>query len=75
MDKKIDVKKLQFGSKIDNTKRQREDLFSVKRVVSPEKIELSNGLIIKLLGIKETPNSAIKLLIFYSQNFKSERFS
>jgi site-specific DNA-methyltransferase (adenine-specific) len=54
LDKKIDVKKLQFGSKIDNNSpAQREELYSVKEVISPEKIRLSNDLIVKLLGVKE----------------------
>lgn len=73
MDKKIDVKKLRFGSKIDNTKRQREDLFSVKRVVSPEKIELSNGLIIKLLGIKENPQFSDKAIDFLQSKFQKRK--
>jgi len=56
LDKKIDVKKLQFGSKIDkNSSNQREELFTVKEVISPEKIKLSNDLTIKLIGIKENP--------------------
>lgn len=55
MDKTKDIKKLRFGSKIDNDDIKKEDLFGVKRVISPEKIELSNGLIVKLLGIKEIP--------------------
>ena len=52
IDKKIDVKKLSFGSKIDGTATKRDDLFSVKRVLAPDKVELSNGLVIRLLGIK-----------------------
>jgi len=56
LDKKIDVKKLQFGSKIDkDSSNQREELFTVKEVISPEKIRLSNDLTIKLIGIKEDP--------------------
>ena len=39
MDKKIDVKKLQFGSSIDGSSTKRDDLFSVKQVISPEKID------------------------------------
>lgn len=65
MDKKVDVKKLQFGSKIDNKQIKREDLFSVKQVISPNKIELSNGLIVRLLGINVNPayqNEAIEFL-------------
>ena len=54
LDKKIDVKKLQFGSKIDkDSTGKREEFFTVKKVISPELLLLSNDLTIKLLGIKE----------------------
>ncbi|MBS1501779.1 MAG: thermonuclease family protein [Bacteroidetes bacterium] len=56
IDKKIDVKKLQFGSKIDKeSPMRREELYSVKEVISPEKIRLSNDLVVRLIGIKEDP--------------------
>jgi len=56
LDKKIDIKKLQFGSKIDkNSSAKREELFTVKEVISPEKMRLSNNLTVKLIGIKEDP--------------------
>jgi site-specific DNA-methyltransferase (adenine-specific) len=56
LDKKIDVKKLQFGSKIDkDSLNEREELFTVKEIISPEKIRLSNNLIVKLIGIKQDP--------------------
>ena len=51
MDKKVDIKKLQFGSKIDKSEVKHNQLLGVKRVVSSDKIELSNGLIVRLLGI------------------------
>lgn len=67
LDKKIDVKKFQFGSKIDkDSSTDREDYFTVKEVISPEKIRLSNNLIVKLIGIKEDPfinGDATKFLI------------
>lgn len=53
VDKKIDPKKLQFGSKIDQDSGQREEYLTVKEVVSPELIKLSNGLTVRLLGIKQ----------------------
>jgi hypothetical protein len=57
LDKKIDVKKLQFGSKIDkDSSSQREELYTVKEVISPEKIRLSNDLTIKLHWNKRRPN-------------------
>jgi DNA modification methylase len=56
LDKKIDVKKLQFGSKIDKeSSTKREKFFTVKEVISPEKVRLSNDLTVKLIGIKEDP--------------------
>jgi site-specific DNA-methyltransferase (adenine-specific) len=56
LDKKIDVKKLQFGSKIDkNSSTQREEYFTVKEVISPEIVKLNNDLTVKLIGVKEDP--------------------
>ena len=56
LDKKVDPKKLQFGSKIDkNGSTKREDLFTVKEIISPEKIRLSNDIVVRLIGIKEDP--------------------
>lgn len=54
LDKKIDPKKLQFGSKLDKEgSSKKEELFTVKEVISPEKIRLSNDIIVRLIGIKE----------------------
>ncbi|MCW7074202.1 MAG: DNA methyltransferase [Methanophagales archaeon] len=53
-DKKIDPKKLQFGSRIDqNGNADRQEYFTVKEILSPLLIKLSNNLVIRLLGIKE----------------------
>ncbi len=66
LDKKIDPKKLQFGSKIDKNSGDREVYYSVKEVISPELIKLNNDLIIRLLGVKEKKSvngQAIKFLL------------
>ncbi len=56
IDKKIDVKKMQFGSKLDaDSSTKREELFSVKGIITPELIVLNNGLIIRLIGIRKDP--------------------
>ncbi|NHQ60838.1 site-specific DNA-methyltransferase [Chlorobium sp. BLA1] len=56
LDKKLDPRKLTFGSRIDNTgSAQREELFTVREILSPEKVRLSNGLTVKLIGIKQEP--------------------
>lgn len=53
LDKKIDPKKLLFGSKIDRNNSLREEYFSVKEVISPELIMLSNGSLVRLIGVRE----------------------
>jgi len=74
LDKKIDVKKLQFGSKIDKDgSGKREELFTVKEVISPEKLRLSNDLTIKLLGIKEDPATNGKATSFLVEKTKGKR--
>ena len=52
LNKKIDLKKFQFGSKIDENSKKREEYFTVKEVLSPEFIKLNNGLTVRLLGVK-----------------------
>lgn len=73
MDKKIDVKKLQFGSSIDGSVSKREDLYTVKQILSPEKIELSNGLIVKLLGIKEKKAHSQQAIDYLREKFQKRR--
>ncbi|MCK9561117.1 MAG: thermonuclease family protein [Bacteroidales bacterium] len=54
LNKKIDVKKIQYGSKIDaKSTGKREKFFAVKEIISPELIRLNNDLIIRLIGIKQ----------------------
>jgi site-specific DNA-methyltransferase (adenine-specific) len=58
-DKKIDPKKLKFGSKIslqdNNDGSRREEYFTVSEILAPDLIRLSNGITVRLLGVK--PNS------------------
>lgn len=73
-DKKIDIKNLQFGSKIDkNSSTEREEMFSVKQVVSPELISLSNGLTVRLIGIKQNPQINGKATEFLLSKFKGKK--
>lgn len=52
-DKKIDVKELQFGSKIDKNSPENEKYYNIKEVLSPNTLKLDNNTVIKLIGIKE----------------------
>ncbi len=73
MDKKIDVKKLQFGSKIDSSSAKNDDLFSVRRVISPDRIELSNGLTVRLIGVKVDPKHRNEAISFLEGKFQKHR--
>jgi site-specific DNA-methyltransferase (adenine-specific) len=66
LDKKMDPKKLLFGSKIDKDSGEREVYYSVKEVISPELLKLDNDLSVRLIGVKEngaTNGQAIRFLI------------
>ena len=63
-DKKIDPRKLQFGSKINNHRARREKYYSVKDIVSPEELVLEDGLNVRLLGIKTRPETRSEATYF-----------
>ena len=64
LDKRVDPRKLQFGSRIDNSNQHHDNLHSVRRIVSPEILLLDNGLKVKLLGVK-AENGKIELAISF----------
>jgi len=54
LDKQDDIKLLQYGSRLDkNSSRNKEELFTVKRVISPELVELNNNMLVRLIGIRQ----------------------
>ena len=73
-DKKIDPKKLQFGSKIDkNSLTEREEYFSVKEIISTELLKLNNDLVIRLIGIKEKYGVNGKAVDFLNLKTKGQK--
>jgi site-specific DNA-methyltransferase (adenine-specific) len=74
LDKKIDVKKLQFGSKLDkDSSTTRDEFYTVKEVLSPERLKLNNNLLIKLIGIKEDPIINGKATDFLNSKLKGKK--
>ena len=63
-DKKIDPKKLQFGSKLDKNSKSREDFYRVKEIISPTLILLSNRVVVRLIGITVSPNKENEAIAF-----------
>ncbi len=71
--KKVDPKKLQYGSKIDKNSQHREEYHKVKEIISPELIALENGLKIRLIGVKTDSTKNGQAIEFLKQKFKNQR--
>ncbi|MCH7772337.1 MAG: N-6 DNA methylase [Bacteroidetes bacterium] len=72
-DKKIDPKKLQYGSKIDSNSGAREEYFIVKEIISPEIIKLSNNIIVRLIGVKKKKEINGKAIKFLERKTKGQK--
>lgn len=72
-DKKVDPKKIKFGSKIDFSESIRKEFYSVKEIINPELIVLNNGLKIKLLGIKQKRETLQMALEFLTTKLKNQK--
>jgi len=74
LDKKVDLKKLQFGSKIDkHSSIKREEFFTVKEVIGPDRIRLSNNLEVRLLGVRQIPSKRTEATQFLTEKTKGAR--
>jgi len=72
-DRKIDPKKLQFGSKIDSTENEAINTYSVKEIISPEKLLLNNDLLVKLIGVKVNKDKINDAIKFLQAKLKNQR--
>lgn len=72
-DKKVDPRKLRFGSKIDMSSSERETYYTVKEVLSPELLILNNGLKIRLLGVKESSEKNGKATEFLKEKTHGQK--
>jgi len=78
-DKKIDPKKLRFGSKIDlptqagNSHYDREEYYYVKEIISPEILVLNKDLKIRLIGVKEISTKNSEAIEFLKERVKGKK--
>ncbi len=72
-DKKIDPRKLPFGSKINNHKNDREKYYSVGKIISPELLVVGEGLKIRLLGVKEKPETRDEAIQFLRDKLSGQK--
>jgi DNA modification methylase len=72
-DKKVDPRKFRFGSKIDKSHSERETYFTVQEIISPGVLFLSNGLKIRLLGVKERPERSGEAIEFLREKTRGQK--
>ncbi len=67
-DKKVDPNKLKFGSKISiddvDNKNLRQRYFTVREILGPTTIKLSNDVIVRLIGIKPIEEHRVRAVKF-----------
>jgi len=73
-DKRVDPRNLSFGSKVDKLDADAvEQYYTVKKIVSPERLILGNGLRIRLLGVKEIPARSMAAMAFLKNKTRGQR--
>ena len=73
-DKKVDPKKLNFGSRIDqNGSQDRVEYYKVKKVLSPSTLLLDNELLVRLIGIKEFSATYQEAIEFLQKKTKGQK--
>ncbi|MCK4293695.1 MAG: thermonuclease family protein [Planctomycetes bacterium] len=72
-DKKVDPRKLQFGSRINNRSSKRETYYTVREVVSPEEVVVGDGLNVRLLGIKTRPETRSEATAFLKDKTRRQK--
>lgn len=73
MDKKVDPKKLQFGSKIDKNSKSDVEYYNIKSIINPNLLQLNTGLLIKLIGIKVVEDTRIEAIDFLKRKIGGQR--
>ena len=73
IDKKVDPKKLQFGSKIDKNSKSNVEYYNIKSIINPSLLQLNTGLLIKLIGIKVVEDTRIEAIDFLRRKIGGQR--
>jgi DNA modification methylase len=74
LDKKVDPRKLKFGSKIQNGDNGNNgELYTVKEIISPALLRLNNDLKVRLLGISEEPSQIENAIQYLETKIRGQR--
>lgn len=72
-DKKMNVKKRQFGSKIDKNHSEREQYYTLREIITPEQVILNDNLKVRLIGVKEKPDTRNEAIQFLKHKTKGQK--
>jgi len=72
-DKKVDPRKLQFGSKINKGGRGREEYYRVREVLSAKDLIIGDGLKVRLLGVREKPEKQTEAIEFLKDKTRGQK--
>jgi len=74
LDKRIDPRRLKFGSKIEEGDNgERSEVYNIKQVLSPELLLLNNGLVVRLIGVTEEPTCREQAVKFLSEKTEGQK--
>ncbi len=73
MNNKVDIKNHSYGSKIDGKSISAREMFTVKKIISPEVICLSNNQTVKLAGIKAKEEFTDNAVDYLKKKFNKRR--
>ncbi len=72
IDKKMDPRLVQFGSKVTLRETAKKETFRVKEILSAVEIVLSNGMRVRLMGVNEIPEKAAEAREFLNRLFRGK---
>ncbi len=72
-DKKVDPRKLNFGSKVDDSKTEVKTYLKVEQIISPDEIILNNGLKVRLLGVKGRTGKNKEAIQFLQEKTRGQK--
>lgn len=73
LERKVDPRRRHFGSRIGSRRRAREKYHTVKKVLSPEMLELDSGRRVRLIGIKPVPGKKREAVSFLREKTRGAK--
>lgn len=75
LDKKIDPRKLEFGSRINEESCQRANYYRVKDVLSVYELRLDNDMVVRLLGVRPIESCELEAVGFLNEKVRGKQVS